>query len=144
MRILGIDYGDTRTGLAISDPEEKMAFTIGTVVAKDIDTAARLTAEKAETYPVEKIVLGLPKNMDGSEGFRAEKTRKFAAALQCRFPSVPIEFSDERLTTVAASYYLNETNTRGKKRKQNIDTLSAQIILQNYLDQAKNKAQRDR
>ena len=134
MRILGIDYGDTRTGLAISDPDEKLAFAIGAVTAKTPERAAELTREKTAEYQVEKIVMGLPRNMDGSEGFRAQKTRKFAELLSVQFPNVPIEFLDERLTTKAASFYLNETNTRAGKRKASIDTLSAQIILQDYLD----------
>ncbi len=137
MKIIGIDYGDTRTGLAVSDTQERLAFSIGAVTAKNIDTAATLVAEKIRENGAEKIVLGLPKNMDGSEGFRAEKTRKFAAALQEIFPEIPIDFLDERLTTRAAEYYLNATNTRGKKRKGTVDTMAAQIILQDYLDRNK-------
>ena len=134
MKIIGIDYGDTRTGLAISDSEERMAFSIGAVTAKTIDSAVLQVAEKIKENGAQKAVLGLPKNMDGSEGFRAEKTRKFAAALAIQFPQMPIEFLDERLTTRAAQFYLNETNTRGKKRKNTVDTVAAQIILQDYLD----------
>ena len=137
MRILGIDYGDTRTGLAICDEQQKLAFAVGAVSAKDIVTASALIKQKVSEYKIDKIVLGLPKNMDGTEGFRAEKTRKFSETLQAVFPDTPIVFWDERLTTKAASFYLNETNTRGKKRKKSIDTLSAQIILQNYLDSGK-------
>lgn len=137
MKIIGIDYGDTRTGLAISDSEERMAFSIGAVTARTIETAVDLVAEKIKENGAEKAVLGLPKNMDGSEGFRAEKTRKFAAALGETFPDMPIEFLDERLTTKAAQFYLNETNTRGKKRKSTVDTVAAQIILQDYLDRKK-------
>lgn len=137
MKIMGIDYGDTRTGLAISDEEERLAFSIGAVVAKNIETAAALVAEKIRESEAEAVVLGLPKNMDGSEGFRAEKTRKFAAALQELFPEMPMDFLDERLTTKAAEYYLNATNTRGKKRKGTVDTMAAQIILQDYLDRRK-------
>ena len=137
MKIIGIDYGDTRTGLAISDKDERLAFSIGAVTAKKIETAVRLVAEKIRENEAEKVVLGLPKNMDGSEGFRAEKTRKFASALSEIFPDMSIEFLDERLTTKAAEYYLNVTNTRGKKRKNTVDTMAAQIILQDYLDRKK-------
>ena len=77
--------------------------------------------------------------MDGSEGFRAEKTRRFAQALSTLHPDMTIDFLDERLTTKAASFFLNETNTRGKKRKNTVDTVAAQIILQDYLDKNKNK-----
>ena len=139
MKIIGIDYGDTRTGLAISDSEEKLAFSIGAVSAKTIDDAARLVTQKIIENNAEKAVLGLPKNMDGSEGFRAEKTRKFAAALNEINPRLPIVFLDERLTTKAATFFLNETNTRGKKRKKTVDTVAAQIILQDYLDKNKTK-----
>jgi len=137
MKTIGIDYGDTRTGLAVSDERGIMAFSIGAVTARTIADAVRLVAEKITENQVKKAVLGLPKNMDGSEGFRAQKTRKFADALQEKFPDMPIEFLDERLTTKAATFYLNETNTRGKKRKSTVDTVAAQIILQDYLDRNK-------
>jgi putative Holliday junction resolvase len=94
-------------------------------------------AEVALDQKAAAIVVGLPKNMDGSEGFRAERCREFADLLQNRLPTTPIVMMDERLTTVSASRYLNETNTRGSKRKGVIDTLSAQIILQNALDRLK-------
>ena len=137
MKIIGIDYGDTRTGLAISDPEERLAFSVGAVTARSVETAAALVAEKINELQAEKAVLGLPKNMDGTQGFRAEKTKKFATALQELFPQMEIDFLDERLTTKAAEYYLNATNTRGKKRKNTVDTMAAQIILQDYLDRKK-------
>lgn len=137
MKIIGIDYGDTRTGLAISDENETLAFSIGMVTAKDIATAAALVSQKIIETGAEKAVLGLPKNMDGTEGFRAEKTKKFAAALQEKHPNMCIDFLDERLTTKAAEFYLNATNTRGKKRKNTVDTMAAQIILQDYLDRSK-------
>ena len=139
MKIIGIDYGDTRTGLAISDSEEKLAFSIGAVSAKTIEAAAQLVCEKIIENNAEKAVLGLPKNMDGTEGFRAEKTRKFAAALGQLHPNLTIDFLDERLTTKAATFFLNETNTRGKKRKNTVDTVAAQIILQDYLDKNRTK-----
>ena len=138
MKIIGIDYGDTRTGLAISDNEEKLAFSIGAVSAKTIEDAARLVSEKINECGAQKAVLGLPKNMDGSEGFRAEKTRRFASALSSLHPNITIDFLDERLTTKAATFFLNQTNTRGKKRKNTVDTVAAQIILQDYLDKNRN------
>jgi len=87
---------------------------------------------------VSAVVVGLPKNMDGSEGFRAERCREFAMLLSQKLDGMPIAMIDERLTTMSAARYLNETNTRGKGRKGVIDTLSAQIILQNALDRLKN------
>ena len=83
------------------------------------------------------IVLGLPVNMDGSQGFRADRIKELASLLNERMPDVPVAFFDERLSTMAATRFLNETNTRGAKRKGVVDTLSAQIILQNALDKLK-------
>ena len=83
------------------------------------------------------IVLGLPVNMDGSQGFRADRIKELASLLNERMPEIPVAFFDERLSTMAATRFLNETNTRGAKRKGVVDTLSAQIILQNALDKLK-------
>ena len=137
MRILGVDYGEVRTGLALSDPLEMLASAVETVTAYQPEKAARAVADKAIALKAEHIVLGLPKNMDGSEGFRAERCREFAALLRAQLGDIPVAMIDERMTTMSASRYLNETNTRGQKRKTVIDTLSAQIILQNALDRLK-------
>ena len=136
-RILSVDFGDTRTGLAVSDISRFLASGIGYVSPGGIVKTADKVAEVATEQKAAAIVVGLPKNMDGSEGFRAERCREFADLLQERLPQTPIVMMDERLTTVSASRYLNETNTRGSKRKGVIDTLSAQIILQNALDRLK-------
>ena len=138
-RILGIDFGDTRTGVAVSDISRFLASGIGYVSPGGIEKTADRIAEIAREQNAGAIVVGLPKNMDGSEGFRAERCREFAALLRKRLgDGVPVAMIDERLTTVSASRYLNETNTRGAKRKGVIDTLSAQIMLQNALDRLKN------
>lgn len=136
-RILSVDFGDTRTGLAVSDISRFLASGIGYVSPGGIEKTANKVAEVALEQSVGGIVVGLPKNMDGSEGFRAERCREFATLLRERLPDLPIVMMDERLTTVSASRYLNETNTRGSRRKGVIDTLSAQIILQNALDRLK-------
>ena len=136
-RILSVDFGDTRTGLAVSDISRFLASGIGYVSPGGIEKTANKVAEVAVEQRVGGIVVGLPKNMDGSEGFRAERCREFATLLKERLPEIPIVMMDERLTTVSASRYLNETNTRGSRRKGVIDTLSAQIILQNALDRLK-------
>ena len=136
-RILSVDFGDTRTGLAVSDISRFLASGIGYISPGGIEKTANKVAEIATEQGASAIVVGLPKNMDGSEGFRAERCREFADLLQDRLPTTPIVMMDERLTTVSASRYLNETNTRGAKRKGVIDTLSAQIILQNALDRLK-------
>ena len=137
-RILGVDFGDTRTGLAVSDTSRFLASGIGYVSPGGIVKTADKVAEVAREQKVSAIVVGLPKNMDGSEGFRADRCREFAGLLRERLADVPIAMMDERMTTMSASRYLNETNTRGQKRKGVIDTLSAQIILQNALDRLKN------
>ena len=137
-RVLGVDFGDTRTGLAVSDISRFLASGIGYVSPGGIEKTAQKVAEVARDQKASAIVVGLPKNMDGSEGFRAERCREFACLLSQKLDgAVPIAMMDERLTTMSASRYLNETGTRGAKRKGVVDTLSAQIILQNALDRLK-------
>ena len=132
-KILGVDFGDTRTGLAVSDPSRLLASGIGYISPGGIEKTADAVAEIAKEQGVVAIVVGLPVNLDGSEGGRAARRRKFARMLTERL-ALPVAMFDERMTTMTASRYLNETNTRGKKRKGVIDTLSAQIILQNCMD----------
>lgn len=137
-RILGVDFGDTRTGVAVSDISRFLATGIGYISPGGIEKTADKIAQIAKEQKAGAIVVGLPKNMDGSEGFRAERCREFASLLFEKLErQIPIAMMDERLTTMSASRYLNETNTRGSKRKGVIDTLSAQIILQNALDRLK-------
>ena len=135
-RSLGVDYGDVRTGLAVSDISGFLAGGIGQVSPGGMRNTARYVAEEAKKQGVVKIIVGLPKNMDGSEGFRAEAVRAFVALL-AEETAIPIDFSDERLSTCEAHRYLQSTGTGGKKRKGVVDTLSAQIILQDYLDREK-------
>ena len=135
-KILGVDFGDTRTGLAICDPSRILASGIGYISPGGIEKTADAVAQVAKEQGAVAIVVGLPVNMDGSEGSRAARCRKFAYLLEERL-SLPVAMFDERMTTMTAARYLNETNTRGKKRKTVIDTLSAQIILQNCLDRMK-------
>ncbi len=137
-RVMGVDFGDTRTGLAISDISRFLASGIGYISPGGIEKTAARVAEIARERQASAIVVGLPRNMDGTEGFRADRCREFAALLRDRLDGIPVAMIDERLTTVSASRYLNETNTRGSQRKQVIDTLSAQILLQNALDRLKN------
>ncbi len=137
-RILGVDFGDARTGLAVSDVSRFLASGIGFVSPGGIEKTADKVAEVAREQKVSAIVVGLPRNMDGSEGFRAARCREFAELLRLRLAGIPVAMMDERMTTMSASRYLNETNTRGQRRKGVIDTLSAQIILQNALDRLKN------
>ncbi len=136
-KLLGIDFGDKRTGLAVSDPSRILASGIGYISPGGIVKTADKIAEIAREQRIVGIVLGLPVNMDGSEGFRADRIKELASLLGERMPDIPVAFFDERLSTMAASRFLNETNTRGAKRKGVVDTLSAQIILQNALDRLK-------
>ena len=136
-KIMSVDFGDTRTGLAVSDPSRLLASGIGYLSPGGIEKTADAVAEAAKENRVVAVIVGLPVNMDGSEGGRAARCRKFASMLSERLEGIPVAMFDERMTTMTASRYLNETNTRGKKRKSVIDTLSAQIILQNCLDRLK-------
>lgn len=132
MRIIGIDYGDARIGLAVSDPLGITAQGLATIKNKgELKTLAELK-KVIDEYAPEKIVIGLPKNMDGSLGFRADATYAFAEALKTVYDG-EIVFWDERLTTVGATRYLNETNTVKSARKNVIDTLSACLILEGYM-----------
>jgi putative Holliday junction resolvase len=133
MRILGVDLGDARTGLALSDPTGFLASAVGTVREHALERVANAVAKAAKEHGAEKIVVGYPKNMNGTEGPRAEKTSEFARLLR-EVSGLEVILWDERYSTLSATRYMNETNTRGQKRKDNIDSLSAQIILQSYLD----------
>ena len=137
MRILGIDYGDARVGVAVSDILGFMAQGVRTIKNRGINNLLNELKEILDEYKPEKIVIGLPKNMDGSEGFRVEATHEFADALKKIYEGERV-FWDERLSSLGAKRYLNETNTRGKKRKEVLDTVAACIILEGYLNSQKN------
>ncbi len=136
-RVLGIDFGEARTGLAISDASRLLASGIGNIKGGGLERSVEAIAEVVAREHISAIVLGLPVNMNGTEGPRAARIRQLGDLLQQRLPDVPLAFMDERMTTMAASRFLNETGTRGGKRKGVIDTLSAEIILQNALDRLK-------
>ena len=136
-KILGVDFGDSRTGIAVSDSLGFLASPVGTIHSTYIVETAKKVAAAARDHKATKIVLGLPVNMNGTEGPRAEKIREFAKLLEEELEGIEIEFFDERMSTMAAHQILNMTDTRGKKRKEVVDTLSAQIILQNYMDSHK-------
>ena len=136
MRILGIDYGDARVGVAVSDIMGLTAQGVGTVQNTGKKRLLGELKKIIDEYKPETIVIGLPKNMDGTVGFRGEATYECADALK-EIYSGEIVFRDERLSTVGAARFLNETNTRGKKRKNVIDTVAACIILEGYLNSQK-------
>lgn len=133
MIIMGVDLGHARTGIAVCDKREILASPVKVITAYTNEKVAAEAAALAKELRAEKIVVGLPKNMDGSEGESAQNARAFATLLQ-ESTGLPVVMQDERGTTVTAHGYLNETNVRGKKRKQTVDAVAAVIILQNYLD----------
>ncbi len=137
MIILGVDLGRARTGLAICDKEELLASPLCVIEEYNRERLLDKIAEQAAERRVEQIVVGLPKNMDGSEGDSAQNARAFAQQLNER-AGIETVMSDERGTTLTAHQYLNETNVRGKKRKQTVDAVAATIILEEYLRYRKN------
>jgi len=132
-KYLGVDYGDKRTGIAECDPSGLIASGICTLSEGGMRKTAVRVAREAEDRLCKKIVIGLPKNMDGTEGSRTDVIRAFAA-LVSEYTDIPVDYYDERMTTMVAYRFLGETGTYGKKRKEAVDTLSAQIILQGYID----------
>lgn len=137
MRVMGLDVGSKTVGVAISDPFGWTAQGIETIGINE--EAGELGLDRIKTlideYAVEKIVIGLPKNMDNSIGFRGEATQRYAEALKA-YVDLPLVFQDERLTTQQAERMLIESaNVSRKKRKKVIDKLAAVLILQNYLEQ---------
>ena len=137
MILLGVDFGDARTGLAICDKGEMLASPIGVISEHDFDRCMEKVADAAKEHRAQMIVVGFPKNMNGTIGERAELCRLFADGLQ-KLTNLPVELWDERCTTVSAHSYLNVTNTRGKKRKAVVDAVAATIILESYLGYRKN------
>lgn len=134
--VLGVDFGDSRTGYATSDALGFSAHTLEVYSEKNMQKVAEHTAELAKNLKAEKIVLGFPKNMNGTVGDRGKKTKKFAAILR-EMTGLEVILWDERLTTVSAHNLMNETNVRGKKRKDTVDRVAAAFILQAYLDSNK-------
>lgn len=138
MIIMAVDFGDARTGLAICDKSEMLATPAGVIAEKDFDLCMKKVAVEATNRHAELLVVGFPKNMNGTIGERAEHCRLFANGLH-EITGLPVELWDERCTTVSAHSYLNTTNTRGKKRKAVVDAVAATIILESYLGYRKNK-----
>ena len=132
-RILGVDFGDTRTGVAVSDISGFLASGVGTVKSTSFLKTAEEVAKIAKEKDVCLIVLGHPINMNGTLGPRSEKAQAFGKHLE-ELTGLPVVLFDERLSTANAHVMLNITNTRGQKRKSIIDEMSACLILQSYLD----------
>lgn len=132
-KYLGVDYGDVRTGIAECDVSGMLASGIATVKEGGMRRTAERVAKEAESRNCKKIIIGLPKNMDGTEGFRSDTVRAFAAILS-EITRIPIDFFDERMSTMQAYRFLDGSGTFGKRRRDAVDTLSAEIILQGYID----------
>ena len=135
MVILGVDLGKARTGVAVCDKSELLASPVEVVNEHNRERLLERVAQLAKARRAEQIVVGLPRNMDGSEGESAQTARVFVAEKT----GLPVDFSDERGTTITAHGFLNETNTRGKRRKATVDAVAATIILQDYLDYRRNR-----
>lgn len=138
MIIMSVDLGKARTGLALCDKTEFLASPYKVIFEKSPQKLLQKVADAAKEAKAALIVVGLPKNMDGSEGESAQNARDFAAQL-AGLTGVETVMQDERGTTITAHSFLNDTNTRGKKRKNVVDEVAATIILQNFLDARKNK-----
>lgn len=133
MKIMSIDYGDVRTGIAFCDVNETLAYPYTVIKENYLPKLVAKIAEVIEKEQPEKIVIGLPRNMDGSYGYRCDECKNLGDELS-KVANLPIDFQDERLTTVIADQVLMENNVHGKKKKQNIDAVSATEILQLYID----------
>ncbi|QQK75689.1 Holliday junction resolvase RuvX [Salicibibacter cibarius] len=135
MKILGLDVGDKRIGVAVSDALGLTAQGLETIAVEGYEATVAKIVQIASDHDVEKIVVGLPKNMNGTLGPRAEKSQQFAASLE-KNVAFPVQFWDERLTTKAAERTLISADVSRKKRKKVVDKLAAVLILQGYLDHA--------
>ena len=134
---MSVDFGDSRTGLATCDKSEFLASPLTVVHEYNFEKCAEKVAEYAKSEKAELIVVGYPKNMNGTIGERAEKCERFAE-LVTELCGIPHKMWDERCTTVSAHNYLNATNVRGQKRKNVVDAVAAVIILESYLGYRKN------
>lgn len=132
MKIMAIDYGDARTGIAVSDAGGTIVGRTAVVPSYNTEKALTALADLAKEYEVERLVVGLPRNMDGSEGERAAICRAFAAKLE-EATGLTVELWDERCTTVDAHRILSDNGRFGKKRKERVDAVAASLILEGYL-----------
>lgn len=138
MRTLGIDYGDARVGIAITDALGITAQGLGTIHSNGNDKVVlRKLDEIFSEYEVDTIVVGMPYNMDGTKTFRAEATEKFIHKLKCKYNKMKIETMDERLTTVAAHKTMNFLDINKSKKRGIVDTISAVYILEMYMNKNK-------
>lgn len=135
MRMLGIDYGDTRTGIAITDALNITAQGLKTIISEGNDKIILKELDQIlEEYEIDTIVVGMPFNMNGTKSERAEKTEKFIHKLKCKYNKLKIVYVDERLTTVAAHKTMNILDVNKNKKRSIVDTISAVYILEMYMN----------
>ena len=133
MIILGVDLGKARTGLALCDKGELLASPLCVLREHNRERLVEAIAAKAREAGAQLLAVGLPRNMDGTEGESAQNAREMGTLLE-EATGLPVEFVDERGNTITAHGYLNDTNTRGKKRKAVVDAVAATVILENFLE----------
>lgn len=132
MRIMAIDYGDARTGVAVSDPTGLLAGYTTVIQSRKAEAVAGEIARLVKELGVEEVVMGFPRNMDGTEGPRAELYRAFAHRVETAV-GLPVRLWDERRTTIEAHSILHESGKRMKAHKKNVDAVAASLILEGYL-----------
>ena len=137
MRVVGLDVGTVRIGVAQSDIMQILATSTEVIVRKNPQQDAGRVAEICKNLNAEKVVVGLPLQMNGQQGMSVEMVKSFVEVLQPLIPNIPIIYQDERLSTVSAQRMLIEADVRREKRKGIVDKIAATIILQNYLDKQK-------
>lgn len=142
MVILSVDIGKARTGLAVCDKSMFLASPLCVIEDWNRDSVIEKVAQKASEHNAQRIVVGLPKNMDGSEGESALSAREFSEKLSS-VTDIPVVLYDERCTTMIAHRYLSDNNVRGAKRKKSVDSAAAAIILQSYIDFLRNSSASD-
>lgn len=133
MRVMAIDYGDAHTGVALSDPTGFLAGTTATIDSWRQEVVLERLVELIEAHRPEEVVLGFPKNMDGTDGRKADRYRELAARLE-EAAGVKVILWDERRTTIDAHHILFNQGKDGRKRKKIVDAVAASLILENYLD----------
>ena len=139
-KLMGIDFGDVRTGVATSDPMGLIATGAGCIKSTNLRRTAEMAAEMAKEKGVDTIVVGHPINMNGTLGEKVEKVTALGKLVES-LCNIPVDFYDERLTTVSAHQILQTSGVRAKNRKQIVDSLAAELILQGYMDRQKNLKQ---
>lgn len=139
IKLLGVDYGEARTGLARSDALGLYAVGMGNIKSYHIEKTAAEIVRVAKENGIERIVIGKPVNMNGTYGEKVEKVTELACLIG-ELTEIPVDFYDERMTTVSAHKILSESGVRAKNRREIVDSLAAELILQGYMDKIRNQS----